>query len=815
MEYNWYLIKDVVKTYCQHAFQECSLSISDTELDEALVVFNNILLLPLSGCPDLDGLNNRFPEALVKTCKDDVGNAAYLDTITTDFEAYIKKILVITGHNHYANLCEKSWTLWPLYRELGISPNFVSSNKPISSINLEDFKTDPEAIYILGYAYKSRNDIHQAKDLDLQQFASALKYSLALYVWITHSKKSELLSANQELNKEAIIASIDDMDNRYIYDFMSFGKKANEIKNHIVESYILNKIYSSSPQLITKLIEDVKLFSQNSLNDASIKRFFSKMEADKRIDFTNVGKTEVVLTSREKQRLKDNSDSYALGLSTLKASISSAISELGVNCNVDALLHYFSDFLDDNFNKNIEVSDGDGASKDYSNYSYLISNFEREGLSHKQAEQVFVIIVNACESNKILYKLSVGRVFSKFSNKNTFNNYLRQDSKEIFLDTQIVLYLLCLNDDFPKPTKGLMVVAKNLAEMIKHNRSLLIEFPRIYFGEVLTHFRRALNLLSLTKNAYVDGMPISNNVFYKYYCDLKYEDVLPEGVNSFADYLRQYFELEEKDLYEPRFKNIVFGIVCSILQDELGIEVYDNIPHLNDEELSPSIDLFKEVIKENELDDKDGYRLKSDAIIGRFLFESKFNNEPFFLTYDRSFRFYKEKYLKNYKRRASSYFWHLLSPSQFINHMDLLNLKIDENRLSNELLALIECDDFESKTHSLIDDICRFTDIQGVTSEQREKNIKILMKQLVGEGEFSMQIETISSTEDPSIKKFCELSNDVYSYFLEKGGAVLEHYVNIFTESDKYNKLIKVIKEYSSDDAILDYKLIEEEINSL
>lgn len=815
MEYNWYLIKDVVKTYCQHAFQECSLSISDTELDEALVVFNNILLLPLSGCPDLDGLNNRFPEALVKTCKDDVGNAAYLDTITTDFEAYIKKILVITGHNHYANLCEKSWTLWPLYRELGISPNFVSSNKPISSINLEDFKTDPEAIYILGYAYKSRNDIHQAKDLDLQQFASALKYSLALYVWITHSKKSELLSANQELNKEAIIASIDDMDNRYIYDFMSFGKKANEIKNHIVESYILNKIYSSSPQLITKLIEDVKLFSQNSLNDASIKRFFSKMEADKRIDFTNVGKTEVVLTSREKKRLKDNSDSYALGLSTLKASISSAISELGVNCNVDALLLYFSDFLDDNFNKNIEVSDGDGASKDYSNYSYLISNFEREGLSHKQAEQVFVIIVNACESNKILYKLSVGRVFSKFSNKNTFNNYLRQDSKEIFLDTQIVLYLLCLNDDFPKPTKGLMVVAKNLAEMIKHNRSLLIEFPRIYFGEVLTHFRRALNLLSLTKNAYVDGMPISNNVFYKYYCDLKYEDVLPEGVNSFADYLRQYFELEEKDLYEPRFKNIVFGIVCSILQDELGIEVYDNIPHLNDEELSPSIDLFKEVIKENELDDKDGYRLKSDAIIGRFLFESKFNNEPFFLTYDRSFRFYKEKYLKNYKRRASSYFWHLLSPSQFINHMDLLNLKIDENRLSNELLALIECDDFESKTHSLIDDICRFTDIQGVTSEQREKNIKILMKQLVGEGEFSMQIETISSTEDPSIKKFCELSNDVYSYFLEKGGAVLEHYVNIFTESDKYNKLIKVIKEYSSDDAILDYKLIEEEINSL
>ena len=171
--------------------------------------------------------------------------------------------------------------------------------------------------------------------------------------------------------------------------------------------------------------------------------------------------------------------------------------------------------------------------------------------------------------------------------------------------------------------------------------------------------------------------------------------------------------------------------------------------------------------------------------------------------------------MRNYKRRATSYYWHLLSPSQFINHMDLLNLKIDENRLSNELLSLIESDGFESKTHSLIDDICRFTDIQGVSLEQREKNMKMLMKQLVGEGEFSIQLETISSSEDPAVKKFCELSNDVYSYFLEKGGDELDHYVHLFTESEKYRELIRIIKSFSDDESTIDYKIIEDEINGL
>ena len=814
MEYNWNLIKNTVKTYCRHAFDDSLLSVSDSLLEEALVIFNNLLLYPMTGCPDLDGLNNRFPEALLKTCKEDVGNTAYLDTITTDFEAFIKKILILCSHNCYSNLSAKTWTFWPLFCELHIAPNFISSRQSISNIDLESYKTNSEAIYIVGNAYRSRNDIHNAKDLDLHQFASALKYSLAFYVWIVIMKRSDLLSVVPDLNKEHTIATIEDMDNRYIYDFMSFGKKANEVKNHIIDSYILNKIYISSPQSVSQLIDDVKIFSKDSLNESSIKRFFAKLESAKRLEFTNSGKTEVILTQKENVRLKEITNSYATALGTLKVAISAAIQPLGVLCDVDKLIHFFSEFLDDNFNKDIEVSTGDGSPR-YINYSYLISNFESLGFSHDQSERVFESIVTACEANKILYKLSAGRVFSKFSNKNTFNNYLRQDEKEVFVDTQIVLYLLCLNDDFPKPTKGLMSVAKSFAEMIRHNKSIKVKFPRIYFGEVLTHFRRALNLIQLTKNPHVDGRPLSNNVFYRYYCLLKDEKSLLEEIDSFEVFMGKYFNLEEKDLNNPMLKSVVYGIVSDILQNDLGIIMFDEIPHYTDDELKPSIELFNDVIKDNNLEVKDGNRMKFDAIVGRYLFDSQFENEPFFLTYDRSFRYYKDEYVKNYKRRASSYFWHLLSPSQFINHMDLLNLKIDENRLSNELLSLIESDGFETKTHSLIDDICRFTDIQGVTPEQREKNLKMLMKQLVGDGEFSIQIETINVTEDPTVKKFCELSNDVYSYFIEKGGKELEHYVNLFTESEKYQQLICLIKSFSKDDSNVDYRIIEERINCL
>ena len=274
------------------------------------------------------------------------------------------------------------------------------------------------------------------------------------------------------------------------------------------------------------------------------------------------------------------------------------------------------------------------------------------------------------------------------------------------------------------------------------------------------------------------------------------------------------YELREEDLSDQDLFTIITGIIESILSD-FSIELCNNIPYYSDEELKPSISLFSNVIKDNALEKKDGNRLKADAVIGHYLFEHSFEVEPFFLTIDKSFRPFKDYYIKKFKRRSSSFFWHLLTPSQFINHIDLLNLKIDEKRLSNELLALIESDGFDYKTHTTIDNICRLMDVANLNMEQREKYLKTLLKQFVGNGEYSNEIGTVFSDDNSDIKKFSELSNEVMTWYLERGGRSLDVFNAVFKDEIKFQAFIKIIMHYSKSRLNIDFEKIDSEITTL
>lgn len=458
----------------------------------------------------------------------------------------------------------------------------------------------------------------------------------------------------------------------------------------------------------------------------------------------------------------------------------------------------FSDFLDDNFSRDINI-ESDDTSNTYSNYQNLIALIEAQGFSRIEAEKVYKIIVTASKDNKVLYKLSLGRVVSKLNNNNTQIDAKHGLKNEVYLDTQIVLYMLCLSDELPKPTVGTFAIARHVLETRKRNSNISLRFPRVYINEVANHLRKAVNIIMLTRNNGVDGMQLSNNVFYKYYCDLKYENNLPEEVDSFESYMDHFFCVGLNDLNKD-FSGIAKSVISDILKEDYNVELFSEIPFYSEDELKTASQIIQDVIKANDLEIKEGNRLKADSIIGRYLFEGNFDKEPFFLTYDRSFKFFKEEYSELYKRkRQSSVIWHLLTPSQFVNHVDLMNLKIDETRLSNELLSLIESEDYELKTHTLIDDLCRFIDVPGVDPDHREKGLKDIMKKVIGEGEFSRQIETITTHESQSVKNFCELSNDVFSHYLEQGGELLLKYAAIFADNHRRSALIDTIIKYADD----------------
>ena len=813
MQIDWTIIKRNILLNCTNAFNESSLSITDAEIDEAFIIFRNFIVHPMPECDDIRGLESDFCEALMNCCTTGVGSIHYLETISTDFEAFYKKILIVTGRHLYVNLRSRTWMLWNLNNELQLCPNFRASGQGYSNVDIETLKYDSEACYIIFNAYRSRNSIHNAPKLDLAQWASYYKYCVSTYIWVIHKYKSQLLSAIPSLNKSEIMVGSIDKENRYLFDFLGFGKTPNELKNQIVNSFILNKIYNeedSAPVKVSVLTDEVLAFSQNTLNPGSVKRFLDSLEAKQKISFTNYGKTEVVLTENEKARIYNLSQQYNETVNDIKLKIAGELASYGIAYDLDRIVAMFSDFFDDNFNKEIELEDNDGDNTKYNNYAYLLKSIQSEGFSEEQASEIFKKVIVISKSNNILYKLSLGRAFGKISNKLSFSNYY-QAQRTAFLDTQIVLYILCLHEDLPKPTLGLASIAYHLVEKRKNNNQIELLYPKVYKKEVFTHFKRALSLLSFTRNKNVDGRPISNNVFYRYYCTLKADDQLPDEVESFEDYLDNMFELREEDLYDEDLYTIVTGIVDSIL-DENKICIYNDIPFYSDEELKPSIDTMLKVIKNNSLDKTDDSRLKSDAIVGHFLFNNNFEVEPFFLTLDRSFKPYKEAYISKYKRIASkSIYWHLCSPSQFVNHLDLINLQIDEDRLSNELLSLIESDGYDYKTHTTVDNLCRLMDVQNLDKEQKDRNMKSILKQLVGTGEYDKEIEIIANNDSPEIKRFCEVSNEVMTLVLERGGQTLEHYNELFREDAKFNTYVGLVKKYAKENIPVDYyKLLAE-----
>ena len=144
-----------------------------------------------------------------------------------------------------------------------------------------------------------------------------------------------------------------------------------------------------------------------------------------------------------------------------------------------------------------------------------------------------------------------------------------------------------------------------------------------------------------------------------------------------------------------------------------------------------------------------------------------------------------------------------------------MNLGIDEGRLTNELLSFIESDDFDLKSHTLIDDICRFLDVPGLSPEQKEKSLKALMKDMVGDGEFSHQIEIINTGGNLQVKNFCELSNDVFTHYIDLGGEILSEYASLFADSEKRQKLFDVIKSYSNNIGTTEMEKVYYEIETL
>lgn len=467
------------------------------------------------------------------------------------------------------------------------------------------------------------------------------------------------------------------------------------------------------------------------------------------------------------------------------------LNKYGIIQNRNELLIELSSFFENNFNIDLVEAyclEDNLLVNQYSN----ILEYLKSIVSEDQYISLFKDVLECCEKNDFLLRESASKVFCNLSDPDKFDNYLRQQSLDVYLDTQIVLYALCdtgLRNDCYEDVR--MKVIKKLIEYAKNNSKINLYFSSHYFREVTNQMKIALGLIPFVDDESLHDVNISSNVFYKYYIHLRDNSLLEENVDSFADFLYETYSLTEEDLLDRDFENIARNCLSDFMEQDLGIK----IKTISSYETSNAESLLQDVIKSNGLPPKNSGICKNDAIMICFLSDSRSHNEkePYFITLDRTFTPYRLAYKNKYSRR-DLLSWHLFSPAKFLNHIDLMNFKIEPQSFTDDMKSVIEEFGFVTKTRTIYESMVRLADVKGIGQEQRRNYVK-KVKTFFTDHEFSYKIEStqdanksVAGTLSDIVDK---LNEHIHSFSKERFCS----YCNMIMVEKYFSELLKTISE--------------------
>ena len=118
----WSRIKSSIKTYSKNAFAEQNITISETDINEAIDIFYNILNKRIPYAM-LNGLGPTILPALQESCCDNPGSLSSFLVLKTQVDSIIKILLIQTGKKTYTEVAgngTKQLFVWT-----GIVPSYT------------------------------------------------------------------------------------------------------------------------------------------------------------------------------------------------------------------------------------------------------------------------------------------------------------------------------------------------------------------------------------------------------------------------------------------------------------------------------------------------------------------------------------------------------------------------------------------------------------------------------------------------------------------------------------------------------------------
>ena len=799
---NWENIKEKMHSLTKTSLKNGTPSISDEMILEGIFLLKKVILHNINS-PVFSGLSKILIPALQDSLVLKIGDIGSLRIIADSIEPLLKKICVIGKGLPIASV--ENLTLIPVLKLLGINSALTMQSRrgdfpDLSETNLESFKTENEFLYEICNAYLIRNKVHVSPDLSDLEILTYLRDLLVVYLYAVLQFKEQINS----LPISQIQSSISDQvlngdENKMLFDFISFGNTTTEIKTQIIEAFILHYLIDKDFENISNLIKSADEYLKTGLSEPFYRRKIENLRQSSKVEYVDIQKNTIRLTVNEKSRLckvqgafKDNKELFLLYYKEI-------IDNYGFESHFDPILEKLTDFFVSNFNidvKEVYKSDisetEDRILVDFLKYLQGITNDE------EIAKNLLIELLKLCEQSDFVVRISASKVIGKLTNPEYFQNYIRSQRRIVYIDTQLVLYALCTGYVRKSKYENIYyLIIEELIEYAKEHPNLELRFSRLYLSEISYQLKLALLLIPFED---VTSPDLSTNVFYQFYDHLKQNDLLKENDESLAAFLENWLIVSEDDALNREWDEIISSNISNLLQEELQIKVI-SLPYYSNRD--SAISVLEETIKQNSLSPKSFHLLSNDALMVCHLSNlEEHETEPFFLTWDKTFTYYRREFKAKFKR-MEIISWHLFNPSKFLNHMSLIDFKIDPKSITNEYLSIMESMGLHEKTRTIFDNMNRFLDIKNISKTQRRKYIE-LTKGIFNEKEFSYEINLPEVEIKAKISKpFETILDGINSYYHDSTTKYsIDFYRNMLLNEDYFLKVVEIIKN----EIVLDIK---------
>lgn len=487
---------------------------------------------------------------------------------------------------------------------------------------------------------------------------------------------------------------------KILYDSISMGAGAQEMKGSFISAYFLYYLYENGASTV------------NEVSDYLDSIFFKRIKRDYYASLagTLVRSSSIESVPETKPKKYVLSKESRIHLDTLLASsereerkifaeCESLLSRYGVTLDIQGLARYLTDLFDENYRIDINeltTHEQTGESQLNKISSRLIQYVTEKtpGLTPESRTRLVEEILQIFTSSDVFNRNSVSKMFLTLFQDDKLDEYLSRQSRTIIWDTQVLLRLLSLllfgDSHISDPSYD---VVKSLRTAIKGSSVPIHSFSTYgYIKETAIHVREAIRLerfLSIPGFKYLGK---SKNVIFNYYDEIQSQTDLGSLSDYLSDKLNVDISLPDRQLDDEIFNSLFDILKLSQIEPISTSSIPDN------EDYQRQYDFA--------LSDGGGSKKSQSARhhdLNALLLLSRFADEEgqtaYLITWDKTFYKVRESFSK-FKELNE---WYIYSPQKFTNTLSVINFQVDVSSVNSGIISIMNDINAGNEQPSVID----------------------------------------------------------------------------------------------------------------